>query len=87
MNQSYIERIPIRLPLLHDDTDKSRYERIVYNGDQMLSLHKKLAETKTEHDKTILQRQIEATDDQINRLVYELYGLTDEEIKTVETSL
>ncbi len=39
---------------------------------------------KTAHEKNILQRQIEATDGQIDRLVYELYGLTDEEIKIVE---
>jgi len=34
--------------------------------------------------KTVLQRQIDATDRQIDNLVYELYGLTDEEIKIVE---
>jgi hypothetical protein len=31
----------------------------------------------------LLQRQIEATDGQVDKLVYELYGLT-EEIKIVE---
>jgi hypothetical protein len=31
-----------------------------------------------------LQRQIDGTDHQIDRLVYELYGLTEEEIKIVE---
>ena len=30
------------------------------------------------------QRQIETTDHQIDQLVYELHGLTDEEIKIVE---
>ena len=30
------------------------------------------------------QRQIDATDKEIDRLVYELYGLTDEEIRIVE---
>ena len=34
--------------------------------------------------KEMLERQIEATDKQIDRLVYELYGLTDEEIGIVE---
>jgi hypothetical protein len=33
---------------------------------------------------TLLQRQIEVTDRQIDRLVYELYGLTEEEIEIVE---
>ncbi len=36
----------------------------------------------TLHEK--LGHQIEATDRQIDRLVYELYGLTEEEIKVVE---
>jgi len=30
------------------------------------------------------QRQIDATDKRIDQLVYDLYGLTDEEIKIVE---
>lgn len=36
------------------------------------------------HDKTARQRQIEATDYQVDQLVYELYGLNEEEIKIVE---
>jgi len=34
--------------------------------------------------KLLIQRQIDATDKQIDQLVYELYGLTDEEIRIVE---
>ncbi len=50
----------------------------------MLDLHKQLAASKGEHERTLLQRQIEATDRQIDGLVYELYGLNEEEIKIVE---
>ena len=50
----------------------------------MLALNKKLAVTNTAHEKTALQRQIDATDNQIDQLVYELYGLTEDEIKIVE---
>jgi len=32
----------------------------------------------------VLQTQIDATDRQIDQLVYELYGLTEEEIRIVE---
>jgi len=35
----------------------------------------------------MIQRQIDATDKQIDKLVYELYGLTNEEIQIVEESL
>jgi len=34
--------------------------------------------------KELLQRQIDATDKKIDQLVYELYGLTDKEIRIVE---
>jgi hypothetical protein len=50
----------------------------------MLALHKQLAAAKTPDAKTVLQRQVDATDKQIDRLVYELYGLTEEEIAVVE---
>ena len=36
---------------------------------------------------TLPQRAIEATDREIDRLVYELYGLTEEEIRIVEESV
>jgi hypothetical protein len=51
-----------------------------------MSLTQKLLGAKTPHEKTLLERQIAATDAQIDRLVYELYGLTPEEIKIIESS-
>jgi hypothetical protein len=39
---------------------------------------------KTLNQQAQLPRQIDATDRQIDRRVYELYGLTEEEIKIVE---
>lgn len=36
------------------------------------------------HEKTVIQRQIDATDRQIDRLVYELCELSDNEIAIVE---
>jgi len=50
----------------------------------MLDLNKKLQDARVDHEKTLLLRQIEATDAAIDKLVYELYGLTDEEINVVE---
>jgi hypothetical protein len=50
----------------------------------MISLHKHLGPVKMTHDKVTLQREINATDRQINQLVYDLYGLTQEEISIVE---
>ena len=50
----------------------------------MLDLHKRLASARTAQDKTVIQRQIDAVDNQIDQLVYQLYNLTDEEIGIVE---
>jgi DNA-binding CsgD family transcriptional regulator len=50
----------------------------------MLKLNTELATAKTPQDTTLLQRQIDATDRQIDQLVYALYGLSDEEIALVE---
>ncbi len=64
--------------------DPNNQEQMVSLVEQMLTLNKQLQEARTPHEKTALQRQIEATDRQIDNLAYELYGLTDEEIKVVE---
>jgi len=52
----------------------------------MLELHKRLADAKTAHDKINLQRQINATNTQIDKLVYELYDLSADEIRIVEAT-
>jgi len=80
----YLEQLPIRPINFSDPADKSRHDRMVKLVERMLALLKQLAAAKIEHEKTALQRQIEATDRQIDALVYELYGLTAEEIKIVE---
>jgi hypothetical protein len=39
----------------------------------------------TPHEQTAILRQLAATETQIDRMVYRLYGLTDEEIRIVES--
>ena len=51
--------------------------------ERMRDLHKRHAAEANPQVKTMLQRQIDATDGQIDGLVYELYGLTDDEIAIV----
>ncbi|HID27454.1 MAG TPA: hypothetical protein EYP22_06495 [Methanosarcinales archaeon] len=47
----------------------------------MLELQKKYHGTRMERDKELYERQIKIADAQIDRLVYELYGRTEEEAK------
>ncbi len=81
---SYLGKIPIYVPDFDDPADATRHDRMVALVTQMLDLHKRLHDTPLEHEKTVIQRQIEATDRQIDDLVYDLYGLTQEERKIVE---
>jgi hypothetical protein len=79
-----ISKLPIRRIDFADRIDKARHERVVEFAERMLALNKQVAVAKTEHAKTNLQRQIDATDRQIDKLVYELYGLSEGKIKIVE---
>ena len=53
----------------------------------MLKLRKKLESTRSPDEKTFLQKQIDATDREIDQLVYQLYGLTPDEIALIEESV
>ena len=85
-NRQYIQLLPIRPINFTDPADKARHDQMVTLVQQMLDLHKRLAETSNPNDKTRIQRQIDATDHEIDRLVYDLYELTEEEIAIVEGS-
>lgn len=65
---------------------KASHDYFVGLVEKTLTLNKKMAKSKTTQEKTVLQRQIEATDRQIDKLVYQLYELTDEEIEMVEAA-
>ncbi|MDD5188009.1 MAG: hypothetical protein PHF57_07350 [Methanoregula sp.] len=78
--------MPIRTINFSDPTDKTRHDRMVTLVTQQLDLNKRLQDARLEQEKTQLSRQIAATDDSIDKLVYELYGLTEEEIAIVERS-
>jgi TaqI-like C-terminal specificity domain len=76
--------LPIRTIDFSDPTDKARHDRMVVLVERMLALHKLAATARTDQEKVVMQNQIELTDRLIDRLVYELYGLNEEEIAIVE---
>jgi hypothetical protein len=78
------KEFPIRTINFSDPSDKARHDKMVALVERMLALHKKRAEVKIDHEKNLIEGQIEATDKQIDALVYELYGLTEEEIRIIE---
>jgi hypothetical protein len=78
LNQTTVESIPTP-PALGDHQGP-----LIEMVRRMLAVHDKLGQAKTAHDSELLQREIDGIDHQIDQLVYELYGLTDEEIGIVE---
>jgi len=73
-----ILRLPF--PPLSDDASHQMVELV----DQMLTLNKQRAANNDPHTMKIIERRIEATDKQIDQLVYRLYDLTTTEIEIVE---
>jgi hypothetical protein len=82
----YIEQLPIRTINFSDPADKARHDKMVTMVERMLDLNKRKAEAKDDSERERLQRVIDSTDRQIDALVYELYGLTPEEIAVVENA-
>ncbi|PZR76095.1 MAG: restriction endonuclease subunit M [Chthoniobacterales bacterium] len=84
VNKQALERLPFRAINFTDAVDKERHDRMVSLVERMLALHKRLLAATAAHQTITIQRQIDATDAQIDKLVYELYDLTADEIKIVE---
>jgi restriction endonuclease TaqI-like protein len=81
----FIEQLPIRRIQLSDPDDKARHDKVVALVDRMRELNKRLTVANNPNDKIQLERETESTNRQIDQLVYELYGLTEEEIRIVAT--
>lgn len=79
---SELNRIPIKRIDFQNRSQENQHDRMVSLVERMLDLHKR--EPTTPQEAESIQRQIAATDAAIDKLVYELYDLTEEEIKIVE---
>ena len=65
-------------------SQKKNCQRLSSLTDQMLLAQVKRQEALSDSDKKLAEQRITILDRQIDELVYELYGLTDEEIRIVE---
>jgi len=78
----YVSKIPIHQIDFTNPIEVEQHDRMVSLVERMLDLHKRDPQTPQEANR--LQREIAATDSAIDQLVYEMYGLTEEEIEIVE---
>jgi hypothetical protein len=82
LKYNYVKQIPIRTINFSDPAEKAKHDQLVSLVERMLALHKQSARMPQEQE--MLRREIESTDRAIDKLVYALYGLSEEEIEIVE---
>ena len=82
-----LHSLPIRIINFTNKSEKAQHDRMVSLVEQMLSAQKEAHsdDSITETDKKLINQRIKIIDKQIDSLVYEMYGLTNEEIKIVES--
>jgi type I restriction-modification system DNA methylase subunit len=85
-NRQFLSQLPFRAIDVSKPADKARHDKLVGLVDKMLVLMPKLRQAGSESERQTLQNAVTAAEQQIDALVYELYGLTEDEIRLVEAS-
>lgn len=80
----YISQIPIKSIRAGDTTAEANSSMIPDLVGAILKLHNQLATSATEQHRVNIQRQIDSTEAEIDRLVFSLYQLTQEEIDIIQ---
>ena len=65
-------------------SDKEIHDKLVNLADNIIEINKKLNNEKNPDVVTMLRRKVEVIDDSIDRIVYGLYELSDNEIRIIE---
>jgi hypothetical protein len=84
LSKEYLSLLPIHTINFKNLVEKKQHDELVALVNKMLKLHEQLNAASFDSEKEPIERQIKATDKKIDQLVYQLYGLTEEEIKIVE---
>jgi hypothetical protein len=84
-----VKRIPIRKLDFSVLSEKRAHDRVVALVERMLDLSKKFAVIREQYsdEREALIKEIEKTNKEIDTLVYDLYGLTEEERKVIEATV
>ena len=76
-----VSKLPIKV------IDKDSQQPFIELVDELEKLNSELDSAKSPKEKKLLKQEIKFYEDKINQLVYELYGLNDEEIKIIEENI
>ena len=84
-----VRKLPIRRIDFNNPTEKKLHDDLVALVDRMLELNKHLSPIRNTpcNERDEFLREINRTDSEIDNLVYDLYGLTEQEKRTVGRNL
>jgi type I restriction-modification system DNA methylase subunit len=80
----YLKPFPIMLINFKNKTEVEQHDEIVKLVDRLLKLNEEKAETKLQTTVSQLESKIDYCESRINEIVYQLYGLSEEEIRIIE---
>jgi len=80
-----LSSIPVPCFTPTKNSERALHGRMVTLVKKMLELGKRMADEQDPYVRNAMETKMTATDRQIDQLVYELYGLTGDEIKLVES--
>jgi hypothetical protein len=81
---TYLKQLPILVPSVHRPDLQDHEGRIAALAREMIRLADRASKPQSPSSEAVLRRQIGARSREIDRLVYELFRLTEKEIRTVE---
>ena len=81
-----LRNLPVYTPDFDNPADAGRHNRIVSLVIRLIDLRKQWSRSGSDEERALLREKIEAADRKIDRIVYELYGLTADEIAVVEST-
>ncbi|MBI4946191.1 MAG: N-6 DNA methylase [Bacteroidetes bacterium] len=84
VKKTNVANLPIREIDFENKFNKEKHDEIVKHVDLLLKLNEEFQEEKLQSKTEHLKQRIEHSEEKINQLVYELYNLTDKEIKIIE---
>lgn len=84
IKKTEIQSIPIPIIDFKNKNDAKNYNEIIAHIDNILLLYKDIQVTNLESKKEQIKNKVEYSEERINELVYQLYDLTEEDIKIIE---
>jgi hypothetical protein len=81
---SKLYQLPIRMIDFSKPAEAKLHDRMVELVEQMTTLVQKLSQAKTPQTRNSVERQADAIQGQIDKLVFRLYALSDDEIAAIE---